>query len=639
MFWYLPALSFTAYFLAGIFPLLMNPHYLTEPNHWYLEDCLMNWNVAFVLLLIAAPLVGSIVMMNHLHNPAQAMTLHSQPFSRSRIFWSQTFSGWFMCIIPPALMTVIYLIITGQPAQSLQYGATSLAIITFFYGIFIFAGVLVGHSVMHVLLCGVFFGIVPLIIWLTLMYCENFLPGFWSMPDWMEQFLFNTNPILYQISESGEWFSAGLILAYLAVGLVFACVSALLYNRAKLEHVGDSMLFRAAEEIITWLVVFVGMTVFGFFFYAVMDEKITALIGMVFGTLLSFIIVKIVLDRTIKIITRQNLLSLGAFAVILAVFAGCTMYDLTGFARRVPEASKVTSVQRVDFGSGSTFGFWYDYIDEDFLSEQETLTSPEAIEKVIAVHQYIVDNKLYNYSSSSSGALVYDIDGTETYRGNAYVTLRYTLENGREINRRFDFQLNQEIADLMNEVTSDQEYLDDGALLDIFTPENISYIDLTVHDYSFEYEEKFQTGALNDTEMDLAYRNANASLIFRDEQEIAALLAAMENDHYSRAFTVTSSDSNSNVVQSPSSDIVPDYFDPMDYIDISGSIYLKPGVEGVKTEWHGYESASGSSSQPIGTARFSVRRGQKETLTYLSGVLRKEGFDSHADHIDPRFYQ
>ncbi len=633
MFWYLPVLSFIAYFMAGIFPLIMNPRYLTDPNHWYLEDCLMNWNVAFIALLIAAPLVGAIVMMTYLHSPTRAMAIHAQPFSRSKIFWSHTLTGWLMCILPPAAMTLIYLVIAGQPGHSLHFGATSLAIITFFYGTFILAGVLVGNSVMHVLLCGIFFGIVPLVLWLTMAYCENFLTGFWNMPDWMERFLFDTNPLLYQISENGEWFGAGRILIYLAAGLLFAVISALLYNRAKLEHVGDSMLFRAAEEIITWLVVFVGMSAFGFFFYGVMDEKIMTLIGMAFGTLLSFIVVKIVLNRTIKIVNRQNLLSLGAFVLIAVVFAGSTMYDLTGFTRRVPDAEDVASVQRTSFGYGDTFDYWYDYIEQDLLTEQETLTSPEAIEKVIAVHQYIVDHKLYDYGTVSSGATVYDREGNEVYQGNYWLTLRYTLKNGREMSRRFDFQLNDEVAELMNAVVTDAEYKKDGALLDIFTPENVSYIELSVYDYSFEYEEKFQTGEATSVEIDQAYRNAQATLMLQDPKDIEAFLTAMNEDHYSSTYTVKTSGKVDLMEDVAYSYAVPqtEEFKPMEYMDINGYIHLKPGTEGVQSEWHGTAPESGS--KPVGSAHFNVRKSHHETLKVIEGLLREKGYTQHADHI------
>lgn len=619
MFWYLPALSFTAYFLAGIFPLIMNPRYLTDPNHWYLEDCLMNWNAAFVCLLLAAPLVGSIVMMSYLHHPARAMTIHAQPFSRSKIFWSHTLTGWLMCILPPGLMTVIYLLIAGQPGHSLLFGATSLSIITFFYGIFIFAGVLVGNSVMHVLLCGVFFGIIPLVLWLTWFYCENFLTGFYNAPDWMEDFLFDTNPMFYQFSNNGEWFGAGRILIYMAIGLLFTCLGCLLYRRAKLEHVGDSMLFRTAEEIITWLVVFVGMTVFGLFFSAVSDDKYMTLIGMVFGTLLSFIIVKIVLNRTIKIVTRQNLQSLGAFTIILAVFVGCTMYDLTGFTHRVPDPSRVTSIDRTDLHYEAVMEYRYDYIQEELMKDRDILTSPEAIEKVTALHQYIVDHELYHYDDVSEGADVYDSSGNEVYQGNFWITFRYTLDNGREMTRRFSFRLNQEVAELMNEVVTDKEYKDDSTLLDLFTAENISHIELHVYDYNFEAEEKFQTGQVSDVEMDTAYRNAQATLIITEPEEIREILVSLDKDHRNQTYTINHTSANSNA---------------WNYMDVGGSIHLKPGTDDIQTDWTGTVAESGS--KPVGAARFSLPRTYTNTLLFLEELLREEGYDQHADHISQK---
>ena len=627
MYWYLPVLSFIAYFMAGIFPLLMDPAKLTDPNHWYLEDCLQNFNIAFVCLLVAAPLVGAVVMMNYLHNPARAMTIHAQPFSRGKIFWSHILSGWTMCILPPAAMTLIYLVISGQPGHSLHFGASSLAILTFFYGTFVLAGALVGTSVMHVLLCGIFFGIIPLVLWLTWMYCENFLTGFYEVPDWMADFLFDTNPLLWMLSEGGEWFNPGRILAYLAAGLVFTLIAAVLTNRARLEHVGDSMLFRAAEEIITWLVVFVGMSAFGFFFCAVLDTRAMTLVGMAVGSLLAFAVVKIVLDRTIRIVTKQNLYSLGAFALIAVIFSGCTMYDLTGYTQRVPDASKVVSVQRSTFGYGDTFDYYYNNIEEELTEHQEYLTSPQAIEKVIALHENIVENKLYDYDTADVGTLVYDEEGREVYQGNFWITFRYTLENGSQMSRRFDFQLTEESASLMNAIITDEEYKDDGRLLDIFTTENISYIELSVYDYSFEYEEKFQNGTVSDMEYDAAYRNAQATLLLKDPDDIEAFLAAMETDHENRRYTVDASG-----VVDRTEDL-----SMLNYMDISGTIYLKPGTDGVYSPQNDTgvitDTAPDNGSKTIGKAHFNIRRGHEETLSFLEELLREEGYETHADHI------
>ena len=637
MFWYLPALSFIAYFLAGIFPLMMNPHYLTDPNHWFLEECLQNWNAAFVCMLVAAPLIGAVVMLGFLHNPARAMTIHAQPFSRNKIFWSHVTTGWMMCLIPPAIMTVIYLIIAGMPMHSLHFGASSLAIITFFYGIFVLAGVLVGTSVMHVLLCGVFFGIVPLTMWLTWMYCENFLTGFYDVPEWMADFLFDTNPILWMLQEGGEWFTPLRALAYLAVGLAFLILAGLLYERARLERVGDSMLFRAAEEIITWLIVFVGMSVFGFFFYAYIDTKAAALIGMFFGTLLAFVIVKIVLNRSIKIVNRQNLLSLGAFALIAVVFAGCTMYDLTGYTRRVPDEEDVVSIHRNSFGYNDTFDYYYSNIEDELTAHQETLTSPEAIEAVVALHQYIVDNRLYDYDTARGNTLVYNQNGEEVYQGNFWVTFRYTLKSGSEMSRRFDFQLDQTSADLINAIVTSQEYKDDSALLDIFNVENINYIELYVNDYTFEQDAKFKE--MTNAEYDEAYRNSQVNLMLKEPEDIEAFLAAMKKDHYSSTYTVKTSGSvdMTNTADRPISSSVTSETRveiALDFMDISGTISLKPGTEGVLKEWT--YTAPDEKSKPIGEARFSIRKGHNVTLDLLQKILEEEGYESHAEHIAQR---
>jgi hypothetical protein len=366
-----------------------------------------------------------------------------------------------------------------------------------------------------------------------------------------------------------------------------------------------------------------------------MDTKSSALIGMAVGSLLAFVIVKIVIARTFRFGLRQNLRSLGAYALIAVIFSACTMYDLTGFTDRVPNADDVVSVERVNLGYGDTFNYWYSYIEEEVLADQETLTSPEAIEKVIALHQYIVDQKLYDYDIVKDGAAVYDSYGNEVYSGNTWMTLRYTMENGSKMSRRFGFRLNQESADLINAVMTDAEYKDDGALPDIFTPENISSIELSVYDYSYEYDEKFQSGEMTDLEIDTAVRTAQVKLVLTDSEEIKTFLDAMNQDHYSRTYTVKASGTVSleeTAALTADSKVMPaPEFKAMDYMDISGYIYLHPGTEGVQKEWNG--TAPENNSKPIGTANFNVHSGHRETLTFIESRLRADGYSSHADHI------
>lgn len=582
MYWYLPVLSFIAYFMSGVFPLIMNPQYLTDPHHWYINDCLQNWNVAFMFMLIAAPLVGSIVMMNYLHNPVMTMAIHAQPFSKGKIFWSHTLTGWLMCILPPTAMTLIYLIITQRPSDSIEFWLTSVAIITFFCGIFTLAGVLGGTSVMHILLCGLFFGIIPLVIWITQCYCQEYLAGFSSMPDWMERVLFDTNPILNQISYSGIDFTPLRIAAYFLIGAAFLVISALLYKRAKLERVGDSIIFSIAEEIITWLVVFVGMAAVGFFFTSVLYGKMMMLSGMVVGALLAFIIVKIVIGRSIHILTRQNICSLASFLVLALIFSGFTMFDMSGFSKRVPSAANVISVYRNDFGFSEQTYYWYDNIDEALTSGQESLTSPEAVSKMIALHQYVVDNRLYDLQPTNSSM-------------RSWSAFNYELENGSTMRRNFHFWVDDECYRMMKDISTDDEYVSDTSLLDIFTVENINYMEFNFNVYE---------SASNVEE--------SATLLVQKKDDIEKILKALADDHI---YQLLSDDSLTVAKYEENADTATLSLDKM---YVSGRIVLNSGLDGVSTESDGAANIEFQGSNP-------------ETFKALATLIRDAGHDGIAD--------
>ncbi|MBR5229260.1 MAG: hypothetical protein IKW01_00265, partial [Firmicutes bacterium] len=136
MYWFLPVLSFITYFMAGIFPLLVDETKLTNENHWYINDCLNNWNIAYVMLMTAVPLIASMLMMSFLHNPVRAIAIHGQPFSKNKIFCSHAVTGWIMCVAPLAPMTLIYLLLLGtaRSGDVIIWLIMSVIITTFFYG-------------------------------------------------------------------------------------------------------------------------------------------------------------------------------------------------------------------------------------------------------------------------------------------------------------------------------------------------------------------------------------------------------------------------------------------------------------------------------------------------------------------------
>ncbi len=632
MYWYQPALSFIAYFMAGIFPLIMDSSLRTDPNRTYLEDSLNNMNVFFCLLLVAVPLIAAVTMMGYFHKPAQAMTIHAQPFSRNRIYCSQTLTGWLLCVLPVAAMTLLYLFIAGMPAASLYWGCNSVAILTFFYGLFVLAGSLVGSSVMQVLLSGVLFGIVPLILWLVYCYCESFLNGFYTMPEGMEDFMSRSNPLLYLVTEmwNGKAMPVPLTLAYLAVGLILLILAGLAYERARLERVGDSMMYRLFEEIITWLIVFVGMTVFGYFFYNTLCSRSMLLVGMAVGLLLSFIIVKIILARSIRILTKQNLLSLGILTVLAALFTGVVMFDLAGYGRWVPDAEDVASVDSDSIYYN--YGYNYYQFTDGFSRENETLTSQDAIEKVVTLHRYAAEyslgNQEYTELAQESG------NDPKKY---VHLTFRYEMNDGSHRDRQYRVEMTEKMIGLLNEVLSCEEYRADACLAEQITAENVSYIYISAYDnrwekygYNAEAAEEAvpeMTGTANTAEAKDA-ADQEAILTINNPQEIEDFLAALRKDDYNRTYTVELENDTKNSITEE------------DILSVYCSIVMKEGADGTASP-----ETDGSSSlvqidsvypknAETATVDFNLNGQDRESLRLLREMLYAEGYQNHAKLLE-----
>ncbi len=485
--WYVPALAFLLYFFAGIFPIILNLSDMGSIAR-YVNNSLNNYNVIYPIYMAGIPLVTAMLMMSFFHKPAKALALHAQPYSRAKLFNSHVVSGWLMCIIPVILTALLYLVfmretliystselvmdslfVTGEPITDshniytfgavMMWLASSIGMMTFFYGLYILAGSLTGNSAMHLLLSGLFFIIVPALLLIVSTYCESYIKGFVSLPDWVSDVMRCFNPLIMMITTGIENIvSAKVTLTYLVLGLVFIVAGGAAYRLAKLEKVGDSMIFRPVEEIITYLVVFVGMTVFGFFFQNFKsDSKAFLIIGMVIGTLITFFITKVVIARSVKIFNMKNLKSLGIYVVIAALFTAFTVYDITGISKRLPKLEQVESVSceymfsgydMDSFAGGSFQG----------LSDIGKLTSPSVISKVYELQKYVVENELYQQADPFD------------YYFNSYITARddkvlaesvqfvYKYKNGSEFKRSFQFALDDKAAELINDIVTDPDY-------------------------------------------------------------------------------------------------------------------------------------------------------------------------------------
>ena len=496
MYWYIPVFTFMLYFFAGIMPILSNMSDMDSIDY-YIHESVKNMNIIYTGIVCVVPVITAVLMMGFIHKESKALMLHIQPLSKNRIFNSYYISGWLMCIIPLLITTALYLLLSFRIHAITRFDIiywllSSIAVMTWFFGITVFAGTLTGTAVMNLLAAGVLTIIFPVLVSIAEAYCNIFISGYYKMPECVTYIAENYNPMLNMLFRYGEEETGRTIVfaVYFAVGVLLSAWGRRIYKTRKLERVGSSTLSKTFEELMTYLVVFVGMSSFGLMMWTFSDSRLMIIVGMIIGTLLTLSIVKIIVNRSMRIFGRDFLRSLAVYSAIAVVFVALTVFDITGFSKRVPEASDVKSVEMEDFAS-----FYDNFIDSGFTEESNVnskmqFTSPESIDKIVELHNYIVDNKLYA-GESETGAEVYDLDGTPVSIGSEYIHIKYKLENGNSLERYYSVNMDQKVAQLLDDILTGEEYMEKSKLSSYINMENISYVQITstAEYYDDPYEE------------------------------------------------------------------------------------------------------------------------------------------------------
>lgn len=477
LYWYVPVLTLLAYFFSGIFPLFIRNS--NEPNALYYLMQSMKLNMpAFWICMMGIPLITACLALTFIHKTKQAFAMHSQPYSKIRLFNSQILSGWLMFIIPIAIIAIMYLLFIPSannwaldPSNSyiaktfsmnavtvLKWLFNSIAVFTYYYGLYILAGVLVGSTLMQVLLSGMFFCILPILNVIYNLYCSTFIigiPAGGSMPN---EKVLETNPIFKILfstrnAEISYW-------PYLIAGILMIVLSLFIYRIIKLEKVGDSMLFKVTEEIITVLLVFVGMSIFGAFLYSLNESREVWILGSIIGIFITIFIVKIVFNRSIKIFNKENLKSLILCLVLAIIFFCFTVLDIAKIGIKIPNVTNVKEVYTTSMVESLNRGI----LPYTNTGSTATIKDQATLEKVIDLHRYVIENNLYKYDNDGiPSRFVGDtIDDESMKYVDLVETLRfhYELKNGTSFIREFHVKMTDELANKISDLVNEPKFKD-----------------------------------------------------------------------------------------------------------------------------------------------------------------------------------
>ena len=365
---------------------------------------------AAVINLIYAFVVMQL-LFGDLYNSRMCNTLHALPLRRETWFGSHLTAALLFSLIPNLAAALIAIPFMGQSWMiPLYWLAASTMQYIFFLGTAVVSAMVVGNRfamlAVYVLInfLSLLFYWFAATIYEPMMYGVQFSDNIYillSPCTQMTQFnnmvdvrLFNqavpmtadgATVAYVSAMNDTQQFTVGLgfgwgyhaICAGLGVGLMVLALE--LYRRRKLESAGDFIAIRALEPLfLTLFTLGVGA------FFQLCAELFGLSIRMLFlasGLVVGYYGGRMLMMRTTRVFQPKALTGIIAIALVLAGSIGLMKMDAFGIVRRIPEASKVTSVTISENNYISRYSSVY------------TFDNPVDIEAVTQLHQDVLDSR------------------------------------------------------------------------------------------------------------------------------------------------------------------------------------------------------------------------------------------------------
>ena len=365
----------------------------------------------------------------YLYNTRTAYHYGSLPLRRETQFLTRYLAGLLFHLVPAAviaLLTILVTVLQGAnclAASGTFFAATSLVYL-FYYSLAVLIAQLVGHiaalPVLYVVLNFTSVVVETILAGVIRTFTFGMASGQNLWPDWLSPLFYSLQKNLFGYETiwdevTGEFQSVQFngwvpALVFGAVGLGFALLAFLLCRKRHLETAGDVIAVSFLKPVFLYALslgcgIVLGWVFSEYLFYNGRNRFLTMLICMLLGTALGYWAGQMLLQKSLRVLSKGNWIRCGAALLVVAAGMLCCRYDITGFSRYVPDAEDVESIS-LDYDGG-------------------IVTDREIIEKTVALHQEIVDQR-------------YTIEA-ETARANWSPSFRitYRLQDGSYVLRSF----------------------------------------------------------------------------------------------------------------------------------------------------------------------------------------------------------
>ena len=408
-----------------------------------------------LLLLLIVPVLTGLLLFRYLQVSSAADMEHALPIRRQTLYNTHVLAGLIFLVVPliiTALVTWALAAVWGiaplDGGAILTWLGTSLLLNLLFFLTTVAIGMFTGMTSLQGVLTYI---LLLLPAGLSLLIPHNiskFLYGF-PYDHYRSTGISDLSPLVRLESLSNRPLSAGEVAVYLLIVIAIYWLGRYLYQRRPLERAGSAVAFDILGQILKYGVVFCSMLLAGTLFSDAQDGIGWTYFGYLLGSLLAYILMEILLEKSWYIFQWQRFKGYGIYALVVIVFVGGLNLDITGYEKRMPPLGEVESV----YLDNTFFLFEHrsNFPDEAYPPGSGPVPpifiEPENLASIYALHEAII--------KSPEGKRVQQFGKQRIFR--EPTCLVYELKDGRRFYRQY--RINRAIlGDKLKPIYESREY-------------------------------------------------------------------------------------------------------------------------------------------------------------------------------------
>lgn len=436
----LPVILAVAYFLANILPILLSYNTL-ESVLPYVYGAMTGASITNMVIGIAGGVVISCAVFRYLHSAAAVIDAHSRPQTRTQLFRGSFLAGLMMIAAPVVLTGLFYLCVLGAHtsfgmseyvmswgdwadpdkilcvSNVIGWVIDNILVIGLAYCISCFAAVLAGTAVIQALLSLLLLGLPSAIYLVFEGYLETFLYGYNGHRDISQYLSLYTHLFSRNALPFAE--APAILILHAVIAALAAFAAAAIYQKIKLENEERTIVVPLVADSLVVVLTMITASVSMFIIQGVMEEPgwVGAVVTLILATLVFFPIFCMISEQSFRILKKRNGNILIVYAAIMCMILAFTLFDVTGFEKRVPAASDVESINITD--------------NNLIRPEVRNLTDQEMIAIVTSLHKSIVADETDEADKAT-------FRGYKSAKSIPGVKVTYKLKNGKIMSRNYD---------------------------------------------------------------------------------------------------------------------------------------------------------------------------------------------------------